>query len=261
MPRLPGETDLERISRTGELRVGYLRDNAPFSYRNQDGSLVGLEIDLAYRLAVELDADLLMVPVDRDSLDSAFAADHFDIVVGGQASLVPDRGSYRESEPYLDLNAALVMPDYRADDFATLSKIRQMDRVRIGYVEGGVLVRTGRHRIPRIELVAIPSAESYLDDAESDLDALLTTAESGAIHSMTHPAYSVVVPEGLRVRVPLVVAVAPDEELARTVNRFLRIKRADGTVEALHDHWILGVPPTSAGRRWSVAKDVLGWGD
>ncbi len=259
-PRLPGETVLERTSRTGEVRVGYLPDNPPFSYRNDEGVLVGFELDLAYRLAVELQADLRLVPYEPGFLEDAFAADHFDLAVGGLASLVRDPDGYRESDPYLELNAAFVVPDHRVDDFRSLADIRAMDRVRLGYVEGGTLVRTGRHRLPGVDLVALLSADEYLNGRAPEIDALLTTAETGAIYSMTFPEYSVVVPEGLRVRVPVIVAVTVDDEFARTVNRFVRVKRADGTIETLYEHWILGSPSTSARRRWSVAKDLLGWG-
>jgi len=258
-PRLPGETALERIGRTGELRVGFLPHNPPFSYRNEAGTVVGLEVDLMQRLAVELEAQVRLVSTDRESINSDLAADHFDLAIGGLASLVHDPGEYRESEPYLDLHAALVVPDHRADDFASLEDIRAMRRVRIGYVDGGVLVRTGRHRLPGLELVPLPSAEEYLEGRVPEIEALLSTAETGAIHSMNYPRFSVVVPEGLRVRAPIAVAVTPDEGFVRTINRFLRIKRADGTVEALYDHWILGASSTTSGGRWSVLKDVLGW--
>jgi ABC-type amino acid transport substrate-binding protein len=259
-PLEPGETRLERIRRTGELRVGYLPRNPPYSYRNQSGALVGLDVDLAYRLAVELEAELRLVPYGPGSLDAAFAADHFDLAIGGLGSAVREAQAYLESDPYLELHAALVVPDYRADEFGSIEQIQQMPAVRVGYVDGGVLVRTGRHRFPGIENVAIPSAEHYLREGVAEIDALLTTAETGAIYSMIFPEFSVVVPNGFRVRVPTVVAVAQEETLRQAVNRFVRIKRADGTIETLHDHWILGRAAASPQRRWSVVGNVLGWG-
>ncbi len=199
------------------------------------------------------------MPYDAETLDSAFTADHFDLAIGGLGSFVREAEVYRESDPYLEMHAALVVPDYRADEFGSIAQLRRMDEVRIAYVEGGVLVRTGRHRIPGIELVAIPSDEQYLRGDTREFDALLTTAETGAIHTMIYPEYSVVIPEGFRVRVPVIIAVAADEALRRTLNRFIQIKRADGTIETLYEHWILGGAAESQGRRWSVVNDVFGW--
>ena len=259
-PLLDGETALQRIERTGVLRVGYEPDNPPFSYENGRGMLVGLEVDFAHRLAVEFGAELQLVPYSMDSLEADFVADHFDMAIGGLASTVRGTKGYRESESYLEMNAALVVPDHRVDAFRSIEQLRQRDELRLAYVEGGVLVRTGRHRISGVQTEAIPSEDIYLQTVDSEFDALLTTAETGAIQTMIHPEFSVVVPEGFRVRVPAVVALADDEEFAQAVGRFIRIKRADGTVEALYDHWILGEVPGAGKRRWSVAKDVLGWG-
>jgi Na+/H+-dicarboxylate symporter/ABC-type amino acid transport substrate-binding protein len=255
------ETVLQRIARTGVLRVGYEPDNPPFSYVNGEGMLVGLEVDLAHRLAVEFGVELRLVPYDIESLETDFAADHFDLAIGGLASAVSEADGYRETDPYLEMNAALVVPDHRADAFSSIAKMRQMDTLRLAYVEGGVLVRTGRHQISGVWTEAIPTESIYLEDVDSDFDALLTTAETGAIQTMIHPEFSVVIPEGFRVRVPVVVAVTPDEEFIGVVNRFMRIKRADGTIETLYDHWILGEASKGGSRRWSVIKDVLGWGE
>jgi Na+/H+-dicarboxylate symporter/ABC-type amino acid transport substrate-binding protein len=258
--REDGETALDRIRRTGELRVGYLPNSPPFSYQNRDGLVVGLDIDLAYRLAVELGVTLRPVPYEPGTLGDAFAADHFDFAVGGIGSVIREATTYRESIPYLALHVALVVPDHRVDDFRTMDQVRRMEALRLGYVEEGILVNTGRNRIPGLQPIAIASAEDYLTDPDTDLDALLATAETGAIYSMVHPEFSVVVPEGYRVRAPVVFAVAQDDDLARVVDRFLRIKQTDGTVESLYDHWILGRQPATATPRWSVVRNVFGWG-
>lgn len=259
-PLLRDETVLERIARTGELRVGFEADNPPFSYENGNDVLVGMEVDLAHRLAVELGAELRLVPYDIESLNAVFTADHFDLAIGGLASTVQEAEGYLESDSYLELNAALVVPDHRVDEFASISQLRTMDELSLAYVEGGVLVRTGRHRISGVEASDVPSEDVFLQAVNSEYDALMTTAETGAILTMIHPEYSVVIPDGFRVRVPVVMAVANDEDFRGSVNRFLRIKRADGTIESIYEHWILGEAATAGGRRWSVLRDVLGWG-
>jgi ABC-type amino acid transport substrate-binding protein len=51
----------------------------------------------------------------------------------------------------------------------------------------------------------------------------------------------------------------PDWE--RTVNLWLELQRADGTIDRLYDYWILGKEPEGNNPRWSVMRDVLGWVD
>ena len=59
---------LEAIEERKTLRVGYLPDSLPFAFFNQDGDLVGFDVELAHRLAREMGVGLAFVPVDRHSL-------------------------------------------------------------------------------------------------------------------------------------------------------------------------------------------------
>ena len=45
------EGTLQRVMRTGELRVGTSGNQPPFTVKSKDGSLIGYEIDLAEALA------------------------------------------------------------------------------------------------------------------------------------------------------------------------------------------------------------------
>jgi ABC-2 type transport system permease protein len=78
IPLKPGQNRLERIKQRGILRVGYRPDNLPYSYFNQEGKLVGLDIDLAARLARDLNVGLELVGFRSESLAQQLADDHFD---------------------------------------------------------------------------------------------------------------------------------------------------------------------------------------
>ncbi|OAL58564.1 amino acid ABC transporter substrate-binding protein [Halomonas sp. ALS9] len=54
---------LERIEKTGTLRVGY-GDTAPFSYEDQQGNVVGYSIDICQRLAQRLATQLRLPYLD-----------------------------------------------------------------------------------------------------------------------------------------------------------------------------------------------------
>ena len=51
------------------LRVGYLPDALPFAFINEQGDLVGFDIELAHHLAGELGVTLAFVPVPRETID------------------------------------------------------------------------------------------------------------------------------------------------------------------------------------------------
>ena len=50
-PELQNLTPMERINKTGTIRVGYVPNQIPFSYFNTVGELVGFDIDMAHKLA------------------------------------------------------------------------------------------------------------------------------------------------------------------------------------------------------------------
>ena len=260
-PLSEGETRLHRIQRTGELRVGFVPDSPPFCYRNAKRNLVGLDVDLVQRLAADLDVKLRLVPYSREEVSAAFVADHFDVAIGGIASTIENFGRFHESVPYLNLHAALLVPDHRAREFQSLDAIRRAPDLRVGVVSEGHLVRTNRHRLPGIEVVQLPSAEAYLRGEGPEVDVLLTTAETGAVLSMLYPIYSVVVPDGADARVPVVLAVQMADDLDRLIDTWIRLKENDGTIQRLYAHWILGDQTNETNRRWSVIRDLLGWVD
>ncbi len=262
MPLAPGENRLERIRRVGELRIGYVPNNPPFSYRNASGRLVGLDVDLAQRLAADLGVAVRFVPYAFADLPSAFDEDHFSVAVGGIPSSIEAIGVFHESGTYLELHAAVVVEDHRVSEFRTMDMIRQAESLKIGFVGESYLARTKRHEFPGLEVVQLPSVKSFLKGEDPSIDALLTTAETGAVLSMIYPSFSVVVPEGARARVPLVFAVHRDAaELWQLVDIWIRLKQEDATIERLYHHWILGEQTGSRKRRWSVVHDVLGWAD
>ncbi len=64
------------------------------------------------------------------------------------------------------------------------------------------------------------------------------------------------------VKVPVAYAVAGgDEAMASFLSGWIELKRKDGTLQALYDHWVLGLDADARGPRWSVIRDVLHWVD
>jgi ABC-type amino acid transport substrate-binding protein len=67
-PELQKLTPMERINKTGTIRVGYVPNRIPFSYFNTVGELVGFDIDMAHKLAKDFDWDIEFIPIDLDKL-------------------------------------------------------------------------------------------------------------------------------------------------------------------------------------------------
>jgi hypothetical protein len=110
-------------------------------------------------------------------------------------------------------------------------------------------------------IVPLDSAAPYFEGRRPDLDAILMPAESASAATLLHPKFSVVVPQPDPVRVPTGFGVAmQSEDLLRTVNEWIVFAENEGAIRRAYDYWILGKGAEPARRRWSIARDVLGWG-
>jgi proton glutamate symport protein len=261
-PLRPGESLLSRIRRRGIIRVGYNEDKLPFAYFNNRGALVGLDINLAHQLARDLNVSIEFVRFDRHRLAEQLRADHFDVVMSGLTGTLERSEQMQHTEPYMDVTLAIVAPDYRIRDFDSLESILRLGALRIGYVDvsQSFAVRL-RALLPNVELVEIPSNRDYFEGGSRDLDGLLISAESGSAYTLIYPDFEVVVPQGVRVTMPLIYVVGQrDEAMADYLKHWTELRRRDGSMQEIYDHWILGKSPTRRRPRWSLVRH-LGWVD
>ena len=257
-----GQSHVDRIRGEGRLRVGYGRDVPPFCYRNDAGELVGFDIDLIQRFAAELGASVELVPAEWVDLPGLLGDDRIDVAVGGIASALEHQGQFEESIAYMETHVALVVRDHRVDGFKTREQVVTNPELRLAIPVGEAMAYRFRTEFRELDFVQLGSDLEFLRGERPDVDALVTSAEIGAVYSMLYPEYAVVVPDGAHGKFPLVVAIRGDApQLKWALDTWIRLRRTDGTIDQLRRFWILGERPKVKRRRWSVARDVLGWVD
>jgi hypothetical protein len=83
--------------------------------------------------------------------------------------------------------------------------------------------------------------EGFLSGKGQPVDALCLTAERGSFLTLLHPAFAVAVPHPLETRLPLAYPVGRhDLEMTRYLATWIDLKKKDGTIQTLYEHWILG---------------------
>ncbi len=260
-PRLPGESLLARIRRRGIIRVGYNEDKLPFAYFNLQGELVGFDINMAHALARDLGVTIEFVRFARSTLAEQIEQDDFDVVMSGLVGTLERAEAMQHTAPYMDVTLALVVPDYRVRRFRSLDSLQAIEGLRIGYVDlsRGFVDRL-QDALPEVELVKLPTNRQFFEESGEQLDALLTSAESGSAFTLLYPDFEVVVPIGLRVTLPLFYAIGADDfEMQDFLEHWVTLRRKDGTMQTYYDHWILGKTAQRKQPRWCVIRDVLQW--
>lgn len=251
-------TVLNRIRERRTIRVGYFDDSLPYVFTNREGRLVGFDVEMALQLARDLDVALELVPVNRSILTTGLDASACDLVMSGAAVTAERALHVLFTSSYLDETLALIVPDHRRGAFASWDDIRAAKALRLAVPDEPLFLKTVRRELPGAEVVPFASIGSIFERRDAPVDAIVLTAERGSAYTLLHPEFSVVVPKPRALKVPLAYVIAgQDQALATTVNTWIELKRKDGTIDELYQHWILGRNAAPHQRRWSVLDDVI----
>ena len=242
--------NLAAIRSRGVLRVGVRRDGLPWAYRNQQGRLVGFDVDLAQSLAKSLGVGITWRQSNINDLEQLLNEQKIDLALGGiQAS--PERAArFSISQGYLPVHLALVVAD------AMIPKIESLPHQPLGrplvvavsdpellnqQVRENITAKLGSAEQPlQIDLVLLANKEAFFSKANKGrYDAWLTPAEGGASWAVTHPDYSVITPFNKKLSNELVILIGGrDPALVNYTNAWLNREQQQGLITNLFSHWI-----------------------
>ena len=256
----PNTSHLDRIVVRGTLRVGYTKDRLPYVFVNQKGQLVGFDIEMAHELARELGVSLEFFRLKRGKIEEQLNAGYCDIVMSG-LRITPHRAlKVTFSQPYLDETVAFVVKDHLRESFSDRQALLKQESLRIGVIKDPYLLALVKSYLPQAKLVELKSARDFFRKKKGDLDALLFTAQAGSAWTLLYPHYTVVVPQPDTISIPMAYALPRgDNKFLDFVNSWLALKKRDGTIETLFNHWIRGEGAQETEPRWSIIRNVLHW--
>jgi ABC-type amino acid transport substrate-binding protein len=253
---------LDAIRERRVIRVGYLADSLPFAFFNARGDLVGFDVELAHRLAAELGVGLEFVPVARAALADDLQAGSCDIVMSGVVVTPVRAGRTLFSQSYMDETLGLLVEDGDRGRFESWSAIGEAGPLTVAVPDLPYYVEKIRELIAGVTIRPLEELAPLLASGTVGVDAIALPAERGSAWTLIYPRYTVVVPEPTRIRMPLAYPLGRnDQAFASFINTWLELKRKDGTIDALYQHWILGKSAERPARRWSIIRDVLHWVD
>jgi ABC-type amino acid transport substrate-binding protein len=171
-------------------------------------------------------------------------------------------GHFNYSRPYLEVTMGFLVPDYRRREFAEREALVARTGLRVAVTNDRYFLGRVRRLLPNAELLPIDDPVALVTDGLGDADALIVAAEVASAWSLLHPSFAVVVPrpalQGIPLGYPLPLGA---RELKSAVDTWIELKKSDGTIRQLYDHWILGRRAREPRPRWSVIRDVLHWAD
>ncbi len=107
----PEDTSMAYILGKNEIVLGLDASFPPMGYTDDDGNIVGFDIDLAKAVCAELGVDLKLQPIDWNSKDMEIAAKNIDIIWNGFSVNEERIEKYTFSKPYLANRQIIIVPD------------------------------------------------------------------------------------------------------------------------------------------------------
>ena len=264
VPPLPAVTTsvLARIRERGAMRVGYMADSLPYAFFNEQGALVGLDVEMAHQLA-------------RDSGVRAGAgargpggARDGPVVVDVRPGDVGRSGDGRSRACTCCTRRRTWTRRWRSScSTGTGRRSRSWDTVRarttlrVGVPDVPYYVAKIRAELPSATIVPIASARRHIQATHATARRHRASRPSGDRHTrcFTRSTPSSCRSPG-RTRCRWRISIADhDEPLATVVNAWIDLKRKDGTIDELFAHWVLGREAGVRQPRWSLLDQLLSW--
>ena len=238
---------LEEIQDRGTIRVG-LGLFEPWSLCNADGELIGMEIDVATKLAKDMGVEVEFVRTNWSYVISSLIAEDFDAIISGMTMLPSRNLRINFSSPYNFTGVYLVA---NAENTADLESQDDFNSSEVT-----IAARRGSSAIPAIENV-FPDAMILLFDSASEVLAAVVAgdADAAAAFATTRTTWVEAHPDTLRLvseepfgAEALGMAVRKgDLDILNFLNSWIAVNEANGWLEQRRQYWFVG-------REWEDRK-------
>ena len=213
---------LQQVLNTGTLRVGITLAE-PWALRDDAGEYTGFEVEVARKLAADMDVDVEFVRFDYEDLVRGLESGQIDLIAAG-LTITPERALHVNfSNPYATGGVSI------ATNSRTTSEVERLDQLNapeytIAAVRNSVAEDLARRVLPRATM------QTYLTETDA-IDALI--AGDADVYFEQEP-----IPSFLELEYPRQIDVPVNEPLLVTPSAFA-VSKGDPDFLAFLNAWIV----------------------
>ena len=231
---------IERITERGTLLVGTTGDYRPLSYKESDGEYWGFSIDMAGKIADQLNVGIEFVQTSWPTLSADVQANPqtFDLAIGGITITEARKETMLMSDSYLANGKTILCRSADADTYQSLADIDKPE-VRVMVNPGGLNEKFANENLTQATIIVWPRNEEIPSKvAEGDADVMITEITEAPWYVQNDP----------RLAAPLlatpfthgeigVLMRKGQDDLLNLVNALIAQMKADGTLRELHERY------------------------
>ena len=228
---------IENVLKRGVMRVG-LGTFVPWAMKDKTGQLIGLEIDVAKRLAKDMGVDVEFVPTRWAGIIPALLTGKFDIIVGGMG-VVPARNlKVNFTIPYYYTGMSMVASRKLAAGFASVADFNRPD-VTLAIRLGSAQVIAAQKYMPKAKLRKFDSeAQVYQEVVNGKAHAAIGFTPSPAFQALKYPEKLFLPLKETFTKQPVGLAVRKgDPDSLNFLNNWIRVIQAEGWIQERNHYW------------------------
>ena len=228
---------LEEIKKRGVMRVG-LSTFVPWAMRDVKGELMGFEIDVANKIAEDLEVKIDFTPTAWDGIIPALIAGKFDFIVSGM-SITPKRNlTVNFTIPYAHSGQQLVANKKLAAGFKTIADFNKAD-VTLTCRRGVTSCAWIQKTLPKATL-------RQFDDDSQAAQEILNGRAHGWMASAPRPRFLALdnpdvafmpFEENLTKGDEAIALRKGDPDTLNWLNNWVLFYTSNGWLQERHDHW------------------------
>ncbi len=229
---------LERIARTGRVRIGTTGEQPPLSMTSRSGELLGLDIALSRVLARSMGVEAEFVKLPFGELLDALADHELEMVMSG-VTITPAR-SERVTfvGPYFTSGKTILT---RSPELAAIEIAADLNRpeLRLAALAGSTSESFVAESMPSATLVPIASLDEAIQRVIAGaVDALVADRETGHFAVLRNPDAGLLTSKMPFTVEPMGIAVPLDDpRFARLVQIYLNAVEDSGVLEQARQFW------------------------
>lgn len=230
---------LDQIISRGTLRVGMTGDYRPFTFLDkQTQKFSGFDVDMAESLGKALGVRVEYVPTAWPQLATDFAADKFDVAMGGVSITLDRQKKGLFSTPIMREGKTPIARCADQDKYASLADIDKPG-TRVIVNPGGTNERFARAHLKSADIRVYGDNVTIFDEiARGNADLMMTDASETRYQQKLHPGVLCAVhPDKPFDFAEKAYWLQRDEALKDFVDQWLHISMQDGSFARIYAAW------------------------
>lgn len=231
------ESLLETIQRRGVLMVG-MSTFVPWAMNDKSGKLIGFEIDVAERLAKDMDVKIEFVPTKWSGIIPALLTGKFDVIIGGMG-ILPERNlKVNFSIPYDYTGMSIVAHREKAGGFSKLSDFNRSDVVIAARI-GTTAAEAVKKHLPLADIKLFDDESQAIAELKTGrVHAVVASAPLPAFQTLENPDTLFLPFEETFTREPIAFALRKgDVDLLNFFDNWIRVVEAEGWLAERKHYW------------------------